>query len=272
MRTRRTLGIANGAETDAPARLAQPLPDDELHIWWVNSARDFERPLLDDYARLMSHEELAREERLVHPARRQQFRIARALTRTTLSRYTGIPPAQLRFRKRDGGRPVLMDRGAASSPVHFSLSHTNGVIACLVGTQPRIGLDVERAERSGCPLRLAERCLAPPEVADLRMRPPAEQWRGLLEHWTLIEACCKARGIGITGQLRHLRFALKGEEIRVRFEPPLRDDSRHWHFRLLQPTPDHVMAIAAHGYDGRRLRVRLHHRLPRPNPRPVEGH
>jgi phosphopantetheinyl transferase len=109
------------------------------------------RPLLDA-------SEKAYADRFRVAADRDAYIAAHALLRAMLSRHASIAPAEWRFGKAEGGKPVL-DPTQAPPSLHFSLTHTRGLAACAVGRSHELGIDAE-AWREPAPIELAERYFA----------------------------------------------------------------------------------------------------------------
>jgi 4'-phosphopantetheinyl transferase len=154
------------------------------------------------------------------------------------------------------GRPVV--RGpACEPPLHFSLSHTPGLVACAVARVCDVGVDTECLDRVGDPLALADRFFAPSEAALLRAESPGVRSLRFLELWTVKEAYAKACGLGL-----HLPFASFAVEIGARGPATARlkgscDGKPVWKFRLVRPTPDHILAIALGSHSGELFSVQV---------------
>ena len=73
---------------------------------------------------------------------RAHFVITRALVRTQLSRYGPTAPGRLALRHQQHQCPFV-DAQAGTPPLHFNLSHTDGLVALAVTRGHRVGVDVE---------------------------------------------------------------------------------------------------------------------------------
>ena len=93
--------------------------------------------------------------------------------------------------------------------LRFNLSHTDGLVVCLVAVEREIGVDVEHTARAGSVgIEIAERFSSPSEVAELRSLPFADQRSRFFDYWTLKEAYIKARGLGLHLPLDQFSFHL----------------------------------------------------------------
>jgi 4'-phosphopantetheinyl transferase len=175
--------------------------DDIVRVRWIVLGLDSTAALLP----LLNTSESAQADRFRVAADRDAYIAAHALLRATLSRDASILPAEWRFRTAKGGKPEL-DPGQAPTSLHFSLSHTRGLVACAVGRRA-LGIDAE-AWREPAPIELAERYFAPAEarlVADLS---PEERPSAFYRLWTLKEAYLKATGEGLAAALDRFTFSL----------------------------------------------------------------
>ena len=155
-----------------------------------------------------------------------------------------MAPDAWRFSVGAHGRPAI--EGPAGAPaLHFNLSHTRGLVACAVGREPLLGVDVEAIDRTAASTRIAERFFAPSEVDALRRLPPEEQRERFFRFWTLKESYIKATGLGLSVPLDQFWFALTpSEPVAIEFGARITDDGSRWRFAERQPTPRHRLAVA----------------------------
>jgi 4'-phosphopantetheinyl transferase len=206
-------------------------------------------------AGLLSDEEKARGERYLMPKSRLEHLVARALVRTTLSRYCDVAPRDWTFRENEHGRPDV-DGPAGAPPLRFNLSHTHGLVACAVVLERELGIDVEDASHARPTLDIADRFFAPSEVAALHAVPEALQRERFFAYWTLKESYIKARGMGLAIPLHHFAFELdRGANVSIAFAPELDDDPSTWQFERARPTERHSAALAVRRGKGPDLTV-----------------
>jgi 4'-phosphopantetheinyl transferase len=204
---------------------------DEAHVWLtITSEWSARRPeWLDRYERTQWM-------RFRHADVRDLFLIAHTHLRATLSRYAPLDPSHWRFERRPGGRPELR-RGPGIPDLRFNLSHTPGLVACVVTHAAACGVDVERegavADRDG----IAEIVLDGDERAAVARRP-----QDLLAYWTLKESYVKATGAGLRVALRDIHFELRDAPA-ISFDHGL-DAADGWVFSHGRPTARHHLAVA----------------------------
>lgn len=208
-------------------QLPDRLPPDEIHLHITDDPAIRDPDLLISYECLLSVEETARRRRFHFPRDRHQFLVARALLRTTLTRYyPEIRPADWRFAVNDYGRPSIV--GPAAGLLDFNLSHTQGRIVLAICRSTSPGVDIERTNAPDGFLGIACRFFAEDEVSALAMLPTAEQERRFFALWTMKEAYIKARGMGLSIPLEEFTIAFGPEGPSIRFGEGITHNPRRW--------------------------------------------
>ena len=264
MSTNRSTSASCAGSREAPAGSAEvmPLPAAETHLWSARPAA-FDAAHLVRLRAMLTDEERARTDCFRLARDRRISLVTRALLRITLSRYCDVPPARWRFRTNDHGRPEI---ASPASALRFNVSHTDGLVVCLVGRARALGVDVETLRRQRRWLDLAERFFAPAEARALSEVPPARLALRFLEYWTLKESYVKARGRGLTLPLSGFWFDLPiptQDGIRIRFTPAVEDDPARWQFSLDRLGDDHVVATAIDRAGAARVRIARYEAVPR---------
>jgi 4'-phosphopantetheinyl transferase len=224
------------------------LPDalDRQHVdLWLLFADDpqLTQALPRIEAALLPHEG-PRHQRIVVERARREHAITRVLVRRILSRYARVSPQSWRFGENEHGRPHI-EAPQLDARLDFNVSHTAGLIACLVGRERVLGVDVEAKDRVRRVLDISERFFSPSEATALRALPAPRQPDRFLAYWTLKEAYIKARGKGLAIPLHHFSFHLdEGGDVRISFDPALDDDPDRWTFTRTRPSERHQLAVA----------------------------
>jgi 4'-phosphopantetheinyl transferase len=264
----------------AERELPPPLTG-EVHLWYAVPDAIGDPALLAAYDALLAPSERARNRRFVFERHRKQDLVTRALVRTVLSSYCpGVPPAAWTFKSGRFGRPEIA--GPAISPtLRFNLSHTDGMVVCLVGDDRELGADVEDVSRNSATVEIADRYFSADEVRELRSWPSERQPDRFFDYWTLKEAYIKARGMGLhlpLGQFTMLPGASRQwaagsrqeQRIGIRFGPGIHDDPQSWQFFSFDLTPRHRAAVALRR-QGADLGLRLFQTVPRPGGHPASA-
>ncbi|MFN0071977.1 MAG: 4'-phosphopantetheinyl transferase family protein [Chloroflexota bacterium] len=254
----------------------------QAHLWYIHPDLITSQAARSIYGQVLSSDEVARNRRFVFPQGRHEHLLTRALVRGVLSTYQpSIPPQSWRFSVNEFGRPEVA--GPVCTPrLRFNVSHTSGLIVCLVTVERDVGIDVENTTRAtiGGP-RIADHYFSPNEAGALRSLPEAAQHDRFFDYWTLKEAYIKARGLGLQLPLGQFSFfSTTGEcwsgypegesPIRISFGPEIHDNPERWQFELRHQTPLHRLAIAIGRTPGEPdLRVMTYSGLPPLRPKTV---
>ena len=229
------------AAEPAPPLAEEPLPVGQAHLWVLRPGEVDLAHLLAVADRLITPEELSRRDRFRLEEPRTAFLLGRAMLRTRLAPCAGVPPRQVPLRIGPHGRPEL-DGASGSPPVRFSLTHTRGLIACVLARATDVGVDAEDLGRGLDLDAIARRYFAPAELDQLQALEGDDRRRRFFALWTLKESYLKARGEGLSLGLS--RFAFRLDPIRLELEPGLDDEPAAWQFALLEPSPRHLLALS----------------------------
>jgi 4'-phosphopantetheinyl transferase len=231
-----------------------PTTGDEFVDLWYCATDTLTTPEIGAAVAALSPEERARHDRLARDGDKRDFAVAHALVRWALSNRTGRSPESWRFQSSSRGKPALL--AGDPSRLSFSLSHTDGMVACAVGVGADIGVDVEPLRSDRCSMDIAERYFAAPEVAALRDLSAPERERRFVELWVLKEALAKALGVGVHHHLADPAFEFS-VEARLSFTLSGSAEASGWHLELFAPTLRHRMAVALRPSLGSGARVVL---------------
>jgi 4'-phosphopantetheinyl transferase len=193
---------------------------------------------------------------------RLAFLVSHGLARMALSSCAqSVSPEAWEFGSGQRGKPEIV-APKLTPTLRFNISHTHGLVVCLVAVQIDCGVDVEVRSRDINVTQLASSVLSPAEYATLQSTAPDERHRLFFRYWTLKEAYIKARGYGMSIALDKFgfEFCLKG--ICARFESSLNEDDREWQFEQWSPTGTHLLALALHRGQAAKHRVVCHDRAP----------
>ena len=216
--------------------------DSDVLLWWM-AVDGPPVETVDRWYATLDAGERTRADRFYFRADRETYIAAHALTCALLAHVDRLPAEAWRFITAPGGRPEIAP-DLNRSRLRFSLSHTRGLVACAVGIDHDLGVDVEAAQdRIANELDLAARFFAPGEVALLRGAAEDQRRDAFLRIWTLKEAYIKATGQGLACPLDSFAFSL--DPISLHIEGADADVSQSWQFVQFCATSRHVIALAA---------------------------
>ncbi len=193
---------------------------------------------------VLSSEETERAERFVFERHRLQYILAHGLLRFALSEAAPhVAPSDWTFRTGRYGRPFVAAPSSATA-IHFSLSHTEGCVACVVSAHEAVGVDVEQLSPRNALMETARSAFSPDEIETLKGLEAGAFLVRFYDYWTLKEAYLKAKGFGLHLPLDRFSMRLGPGGIAIRFEPEIVDDPQAWRFTMSSPSPTHRLAIA----------------------------
>ena len=156
--------------------------------------------------------------------------------REILGACVSLHPKDLTFKYSQRGKPSL------AAPLHFNLSHSEGLAALAVSTEFELGVDVEAL----LPLKedIAPRYFSPRELAALAALPEHEQLSGFYRCWTRKEAVLKALGDGLARALDSFDVSIAADEARLDRLDGEPDAPRSWRLAHFEPQTGFVGAVA----------------------------
>ncbi len=227
-------GNAPGAAAPQIVPLAAPLPGIEL--WWCTL--DVSASRLRACGAALSDAERARAQRFGHERLRDRYVIGRGCLRAILGRALGVAPADVPIVRGERGRPQL----AGDAALDFNISHTGNV--ALVGTLrgARIGVDVERLDRTINVAGIARKFLSGDERRAIASLERDAARRSVLALWTCKEAMSKATGDALSAPFAALDVDLwRGPTLR---DGPGKYRPHRWSLHAAAVPADHVATVA----------------------------
>ncbi|MEE8343315.1 MAG: 4'-phosphopantetheinyl transferase superfamily protein [Gammaproteobacteria bacterium] len=227
----------------------------EAHVWFAEPAAITETSTLARYKSMLSPQEIERHSRFRYATDRQSYLVSHALVRRVLSQYAGVDPAQWRFSSNQYGRPEISGPNEVP-PLRFNLTHTNGLVACLVTLSADCGVDAERISARANPRAVARKMFAETEQRELDKLDGDAFMERFFSYWTLREAYCKARGVSIFHSGKNYFFeTTNAQRARIKFDTGYGCNGNQWQFCFSRPTAEHIVAIAIRASDHREREV-----------------
>jgi 4'-phosphopantetheinyl transferase len=170
------------------------VPSGRVDVWRVR---------LDEPAKagsevvVLSPDEIARASRFHFEKDRIHFTQCRSALRGLLADYLSIPAAEIRFEYLTSGKPQLAAEQNPSA-LQFNVSHSSNMALIAVGSEHRLGVDIEKIRGDVDTAALAERFFSVRERAGLQALPDHLRVPGFFACWTRKEAFLKATGEGLS--------------------------------------------------------------------------
>ncbi len=170
------------------------VPAGRVDVWRV---RLDELAKAGSAAGVLSPDEVARASRFHFEKDRIHFTRCRSALRGLLADYLAIPATEIRFDYLTSGKPQL---AAEQNPqaLQFNVSHSANMALIAVGSEHRLGVDIEKIRSDVDTTSLAERFFSLRERAGLQALPDHLRVPGFFACWTRKEAFLKATGDGLS--------------------------------------------------------------------------
>lgn len=223
----------------------------QLYLWF-----GYPDDLVDDDARaacklILSEEERTRMNALRSESHRREYVTSHSLLRFSLSQHQSPAPEVWRFQVNPFGKPSPDPRCG----LRFNMSNSPGLVACLIGNEIEVGVDLEPHDRASEIAQLAETVFSPLERSQLDELHGTERTDRALSLWTLKESYIKARGMGLSLLLKKFSFVFGGEQgVRLELDSCLDDAAERWRFCLLDHAT-HRIALAVERADAFDLQI-----------------
>lgn len=178
----------------SPAKLPVTFPRGRVDVWRVQL--DEPRAAASE-ASVLSPDESARASRFHFETDRIHFIRCRSALRHLLSAYLAIPAAEIAFEYLASGKPQL-PAGDNPRTLQFNVSHSASQALVALGSEHRLGVDIEKIRADVDPAALSERFFSARERAGLRALPEHLRVSAFFACWTRKEAFLKATGDGLS--------------------------------------------------------------------------
>jgi 4'-phosphopantetheinyl transferase len=146
-----------------------------------------------------------------------------------------------RFVKDRHGK-LALDPPHGEPPLHFNITHSDGIVACATARGISVGIDLEAIDREYDFADVLDSTLAPEERKRFDERSAATRADYFFAIWTLKEAIGKACGTGLGMPFQSTCIDLEPAPRLVRCAPEIPGDG--WHLSLHAPLPTHQIALA----------------------------
>ncbi|HZT41129.1 MAG TPA: 4'-phosphopantetheinyl transferase superfamily protein [Chthonomonadaceae bacterium] len=219
----------------------------EVHVW--RARLDQPEAYRQDFARLLSKEEMERANRFLSPQDGYRFLVGRGLLRILLGQYLQVLPQELAFTYGPHGKPSILGK-IEGRAIEFNLAHSEGYALYAVTLDRRVGIDIERIRPDRASDPIAGRFFSSAERAALRALEEAERQKAFYAYWTCKEAYTKATGQGLSCPLDSFTIDLKpGEPAALLHVHGDLSETGRWSFRRLGAFPGYADALVVEGQD-----------------------
>ena len=181
--------------------LASPAPG--IKLWWCSIEPSAEA--VATFERCLSEPERARALRFGTQVLRERYVMGRGSLRTILGRELGFDAATVDIVRGTRGRPQL----AGAPALDFTVSHTAGSAIIGHARRGRIGVDIERLDRTINTDGIARKFMTDSERAAMSRDDRDAMRQQVLTLWTCKEAMSKATGDALTAPFGAIDVSLR---------------------------------------------------------------
>lgn len=220
------------------------LEHQQVDLWFLTTEDTTYARLVESRERMGCLHDSVESNGYAASALRRAFLMRRTFLRIILSQYADVPPEAWSFRRDRFGKPEIMGPALGKGPA-FSLSKTEGLMACAVASSRPVGVDAEAITDNGDADEIAQRFFAPSENAALARLSLSERRQRFFELWSLKEAYSKALGLGLRLSFDAISFAPTGNgHFQAAFGSAVADDPQDWVFSVSRPNDRHLLSLA----------------------------
>jgi 4'-phosphopantetheinyl transferase len=166
-----------------------------------------------------------------------------------------VPSSKIELIPDDYGKPFLRIENK-EIPLYFNLSHTSGLISCVISKHRYTGIDVESI--AGSHDNIVQQFFHAQEICDYRVLNKTCRIERFYTLWTLKEAYLKAIGHGLHIPLDSFRFLLSATDgvtsAAIHFDDQQdQEENKTFQFFLMQPTDRHQLAVAVRTQENKQV-------------------
>jgi len=220
-------------------RAERPAPN-EAHVWSIDLDLAPEHEV-EHAITLLSAEEERRAGRLAFALDRRRFVVCRALLRGALGAYLGIGPREIEFSCNPWNKPQL---AGDLHDLRFNISHSGGLALFAFTSGIEVGIDIEHCNKRIGVLELAQDVFSEAEQTALIALPEALLRPAFFAAWSRKEAYIKARGMGLSLDLRGFDVSLDIDAERWTLREQGADTTGAWSLYNCSPRADVAGALA----------------------------
>lgn len=209
-----------------------PLSPNSVHIWQL--------PLLESQPDFLSLDERARAARFRFERDRMRWSAARSMLRQCLAQYAHQAPKSLRFGYTSHGKPFLADH----PEITFNLSHAGDYGLLAVTSGQEVGVDIELIRPDFADPAVARHFFSAAEQSQLAHLSTEKYTMAFFTCWTRKEAYIKARGEGLSHQLKDFDVAVEpaATDLLMATRPQAREKD-YWQMQPVNVPDGYVAAV-----------------------------
>ena len=228
----------------------------QAHIWFCHPSEFDNSYELDLAKNWLSKEELKKYQKIFYKEDRIQYLVSHVMLRRVLSEYIDLHPKLWQYDSNSYGKPFISYKHKIIN-LQFNLSHTRRLIALIITQKENCGIDIELIRPLNDYFNIARLVFSQNERITMSKINNNDVLKNyFFSLWTLKEAYIKARGIGLSLDLKKISFSFgKNKSINLFIESELHDHSDSWQIDLFPVNPDHMCGVCLHTMEKDKLKI-----------------
>lgn len=223
-----------------------------IDIW--RTPLDLPKSEIDNYANLLSAEEMKRAERFKVKRKYREYIISRGLLKKILGIVLKSDPLDIRIQYAEHDKPFITDTWR-DKQVSFNVSHSHKQTVIALSLDRTLGIDIEHIRDNVEFKKLAKRFFSKQESSDLDTYTNSGIAKAFFACWTRKEAYVKALGDGISFGLSEFSVSVNPYDSDVSLTTHWdQDEASKWSIKNLETEEDYIAALAT---DGGKFKLRL---------------
>ncbi|CUU48518.1 4'-phosphopantetheinyl transferase family protein [Clostridium beijerinckii] len=204
-----------------------------IKIYALNINKDISPSLFIKLSSFVSAERREKINKFMRKEDADRSLAAEVLVRHVLIENIKIKNQDISFYYNTYGKPYF----AHTPPIYFNLSHSGNWVVCAISSQ-EVGIDVEKISKID--LDIAKSFFAKEEYLDLMGKDASKRNEYFYALWTLKESYIKARGKGLSLDLRSFSIIVNNDDI-ITFETS--NDCGKYSFKQYNIDKDYKLSV-----------------------------
>lgn len=204
-----------------------------MKIYALNISKNISPLLFNKFISFVSIERREKTNKFMRKEDADRSLAAEILVRHALIENMKIKNEDISFGYNTYGKPYL----AHTPPIYFNLSHSGNWVVCAI-SEHEVGIDVEKIDEID--LDIVKSFFAKKEYSDLMEKDDSEKKEYFYVLWTLKESYIKARGRGLSLDLRSFSISMNNDN-NIIFEAP--NDCEKYFFKQYDIDKNYKLSV-----------------------------
>ncbi len=226
------------------------IQEKEIHIYQFPLADDRLQSEIDEFAQILSPDELSKANRFRFNKHRSDYITARYYLRKLISCYSDVKPEEIIFHYTDKDKPYIKLKNIS---IKFNLAHSGNKCVYAFNKDQEIGIDIEHLREIPDAREICQRFFSKKEIEDLYKVSDKTISNTFLLCWTRKEAFIKAVGDGLSYPLSDFTVSLDEDKPEITGIKKDQDEVRFWKMFNIDAGEKYLSTLVVKNPDSRDL-------------------